>query len=361
MDIGGYEWVFWIVWYVVFVDGDVGVVQSGVSFFIGQVFIYQIQQEQVVFSIVRYYFVVVVQEYFYYCFSVFCNLLLVNFKFWFYCFFQCYCFCCDNVYQWVVLCVWEYGRVQFFVQFFVIVFCQNQVVVWICQGFVSGGGYNVSMWNWVWVYVSGNQVCYVCYIDEQVSVDVVSDFMYFCLVNDIGVSGEIIDDYFWFVFLSLFCYVVIVNFIGFINIVRDDVVQFVGEVNWGVVSQVVVLCQVYIEYGVVWLQQCGVDGKVSLGVGVWLDVSIVSVEQFFCVVDCQLFNYVDVFIVVVVMFVWIFFSIFVGQLRVLCLYNVWIGVVFGGDQFDVFFLMYFFLFYSLLQFGIIIGNVYFMF
>lgn len=348
VDIRSYEWVFRIVWYVVFVYGDVSMVQCGVSFFIGQVFIYQVQQEQVVFSVVRYYFVVVVQEYFYYCFGVFCYLLLVNFEFWFYCFFQCYCFIGDYVYQWVVLCVWEYGGVQFFVQFFIVVFCQDQVVVWICQGFVGGGGDNVSVWNWVWVNVCGNQVCYVCYVDKQVCVDVVSDFMYFCLVNYVGVGREVIDNYFWFVFFGQFCYFVIVNFIGFIDIVRYDVVQFIGEVNWGVVSQVIILCQVYIQNGVVWLQQCGVNSEVSLRIGVWLYVSVVSVEQFFCVVDSQLFYDINVFVIVVVVFVWIIFSVFVGQLRFLCLYYVWVGVVFGGDQFDVFFLMYFFLFYSLL-------------
>lgn len=98
VNIGGYKWVFWIVWYVVFVDGDVSMVQSGVCFFIGQVFINQINQEQVVISVVGNYFVVVFEEYFYYCFSVFCDLLLVSFEFRFYCFFQSNCFIGDYVY-----------------------------------------------------------------------------------------------------------------------------------------------------------------------------------------------------------------------------------------------------------------------
>lgn len=217
------------------------------------------------------------------------------------------------------------------------------------------------MRNWVWVDVSSNQVCNVCYINEQVSIDVVSDFMYFCLVYYVGICREIIDNYFWFVFFGLFFQIGVVDMIGSIDIVRNDVVQFIGEVNWRIVSQVIVMCQVYIQNGIIWFQQCGVDCKVSLGVGVRLDVSVVSVEQFFCMIDCQLFNDINIFVIVVVVFVWIIFSIFVGQLRILCLYYVWVGVVFGGDQFDVFFLMYFFLFYSLLQFGIIIGNVYFMF
>ena len=60
-----------------------------------------------------------------------------------------------------------------------------------------------------------------------------------------------------------------------------------------------------------------------------LDVSIVSAEQFFRAVDCQLFNHVDVFTAAVVTLARIPFSIFVGQLRALRLHNARTGVVFG--------------------------------
>lgn len=217
------------------------------------------------------------------------------------------------------------------------------------------------MRNRVRVDVSSNQVRNVRYINEQVSIDVVSDFTYFRLVYYVGICREIIDNYFRFVFFGLFFQIGVVDMIGSIDIVRNDVVQFIGEVNRRIVSQVIVMRQVYIQNGIIWFQQRGVDRKVSLGVGVRLDVSVVSVEQFFRTIDRQLFNDINIFVIVVVAFVRIIFSIFVGQLRILRLYYARVGVVFGGDQFDVFFLTYFFLFYSLLQFGIIIGNVYFTF
>ncbi len=312
-----------------------------------------------VLSTARHHFVAAVQEHFHHRFSVFRNLLLVNFKLWLHRFFQRHRFRRDNVHQRAALRAWEHCRVQFFVQLFATAFRQNQAAARTRQGFVGGGGHNVSMRNRVRVHASGNQACHVRHIDEQVSADAVSDFTHFRPVNDTGVSGETTDDHLRFVFLSLLRHVVVVNFTGLINTVRDDVVQFAGEVNRGAVSQVAALRQVHTEHGVARLQQRGVDGKVSLGAGVRLDVSIVSAEQFFRAVDCQLFNHVDVFTAAVVTLARIPFSIFVGQLRALRLHNARTGVVFGGDQFDVLFLTYFFLLHSLPQFGIIIGNVHF--
>ena len=90
-----------------------------------------------------------------------------------------------------------------------------------------------------------------------------------------------------------------------------------------------------------------------------LHVSVVSAEQLFGAIDSQLLYDIDVFTAAVVALARISFSVFVGQLRALRLHNARAGVVFGGDQFDVLFLTYFFLLHSLPQFGIIIGNVHF--
>ena len=90
-----------------------------------------------------------------------------------------------------------------------------------------------------------------------------------------------------------------------------------------------------------------------------LYVSVVSAEQFFSAVNSQLLYDIDVFTAAVVALARVSFSVFVGQLRALRLHYARTGVVFGGDQFDVLFLTYFFLLHSLPQFGIIIGNVHF--
>ncbi len=119
------------------------------------------------------------------------------------------------------------------------------------------------------------------------------------------------------------------------------------------------LRQVHTQHGIARLQQRGVDREVGLRAGVRLHVSVVGSEQFLSAIDRQLLNDIDVFTAAVVAFARVTFGIFVGQLRALRLHHARAGVVFGGDQFDVLFLTYFFLLHSLPQFGIIIGNVHF--
>ena len=105
---------------------------------------------------------------------------------------------------------------------------------------------------------------------------------------------------------------------GSIDTVRNDVVQFTGEVNRRTVSQVTAMRQeIHTQNGITWFQQRGVDRKVSLGAGVRLDVSVVSAEQFFRTIDRQLFNDINILATAVVAFARITFSIFVGWLRTL--------------------------------------------
>src|SRR5690606_28183956 len=181
----------------------------------------------------------------------------------------------------------------------------------------------------------------------------------FCPVNDAGVSREATDDHLRLVLFGLLRPVFVVNFAGLINTVRNAVVKFAGEVDRGAVSKVAALRQVHTQSGIARLQQRGVNSEVSLRARVRLDVRVVSAKEFFRTVNRQLLDDINVFATAVVALARITFSIFVGQLRTLRLHHARAGVVFGGDQFDVLFLTYFFLLHSLPQFGIIIGNVHF--
>ena len=312
-----------------------------------------------VFSPAGHHFVTTVQEHFHHRFGVFSNLLLINLELWLHRFFQRDGFRGDNVHQRAALGAWEHGGVQLFVQLFITAFRQDQATAWTRQGFVGGGGHNVRMWNRVRVNASGNQTGNVRHVDEQVRADAVSDFTHFCPVNDAGVSREATDDHLRLVLFGLLRHVFVVNFTGLINTVRDDVVQFAREVNRRAVSQVAALRQVHTQNGIARLQQRGVNSEVSLRARVRLDVRVVSAKEFFRTVNRQLLNDINVFATAVVALARITFSIFVGQLRTLRLHHARAGVVFGGDQFDVLFLTYFFLLHSLPQFGIIIGNVHF--
>lgn len=92
----------------------------------------------------------------------------------------------------------------------------------------------------------------------------------------------------------------------------------------------------------------------------WLYVGVGSIEQGFGMFNCQIFGDIYEFVVFVVVFVWVFFSVFVGQQVILCFYDLWIGVVFGCNQFNVCFLMFFFCLYGVLEFVVKVGDFYFM-
>ncbi|CCK08080.1 FIG00053978: hypothetical protein [Cronobacter sakazakii 696] len=304
-------------------------------------------------------FVAAVQEHFHHRFGVFGHLLLVGFELRLHRFFQRDRFRRDNVHQRAALRAREHGRVQFFVQLFAAAFGEDQTAARASQRFMSGRGDDVRVRNRVRVDACGNQARHVRHIDEQVCADAVSDFTHFCPVNDAGVRGETTDDHFRFVFFRLLRHVLVIDFAGLVDTVRNDVVELTGEVNRGAVGQVAALRQVHTKNGIARLQQRGIDREVGLGTGVRLHVSVVSAEEFFRAVNRQLLNDIHIFAAAVVALARITFGIFVGQLRALRLHHARAGVVFGGDQFDVLFLTYFFLLHSLPQFGIIIGNVHF--
>ena len=103
---------------------------------------------------------------------------------------------------------------------------------------MRGGGDNMSMRNRVRINTRSNQTGYVGHINKQVSTDAVSDFAHFRPVNHTGVSREAADDHFRLMFFRLFSDIVIIDFTGRIDTIRDDIVQFTGEVYRRAVSQV---------------------------------------------------------------------------------------------------------------------------
>ncbi len=101
---------------------------------------------------------------------------------------------------------------------------------------------------------------------------------------------------------SLACFQIgVVDMTGSIDTVRNDVVQFTGEVNRRTVSQVTAMRQIHTQNGIARFQQRGVDRKVSRS-RVRLDVSVVSAEQFFRTIDRQLFNDINILATAVVAF-----------------------------------------------------------
>lgn len=70
---------------------------------------------------------------------------------------------------------------------------------------------------------------------------------------------------------------------------------------------------------------------VCLGVRVWLYIGKFIIKELFGVVNCEVFGYVDILVIVVIVMVWIVFGVFVGYDRVLCFYYGGGNDVFGCD------------------------------
>ena len=121
-------------------------------------------------------------------------------------------------------------------------------------------------------------------------------------------------------------------------------------------GQVTAVGQAHAQDGVAALQQGQVHGAVGLGAGVWLDVGVIGAEQFFCTVDGQLLNHVDVLATTVVALAWVAFGVLVGQNRTLSLHHRRAGVVFRSDQLNVLFLAHGFLLHGGEEIGVVLGN-----
>src|SRR5699024_11520532 len=63
---------------------------------------------------------------------------------------------------------------------------------------------------------------------------------------------EATDNHFRLVFFGLFFQIGVVDMTGSIDTVRNDVVQFTGEVNRRTVSQVTAMRQVHTQNGITW-------------------------------------------------------------------------------------------------------------
>ncbi len=150
-------------------------------------------------------------------------------------------------------------------------------------------------------------------------------------------------------------FVVVDHAVG-IDTVLNGVVQLARGRNTGAVGQVTTVSQAHAQNGVAALQQGQVDRRVGLRTRMWLDVGVISAEQLLGAVDGQLFDNVDVLATTVVALAWIAFGVLVGQGRALSFHDGRTGVVFRGNQLDVFFLTQSFLLHGGKQIGVVLGD-----
>ena len=95
-----------------------------------------------------------------------------------------------------------------------------------------------------------------------------------------------------------------------------------------------------------------IDGHVRLGAAVRLDVDVFAAEEALGAVDGELLGDIDVFAAAVPAFPGITLGVFVREATALRFHDGAAGEVFGGDQFDVFALPFFFGLDDVEDFGI---------
>ena len=90
------------------------------------------------------------------------------------------------------------------------------------------------------------------------------------------------------------------------------------------------------------IQHRQVNRHIGLRAGVWLNVGVVSSEEFAGTVSSNGFDDIDILAAAVISFFRVAFCIFVGQARTGCFHDCGAGVIFRRNQLEALFLTNFF-------------------
>ena len=269
-------------------------------------------------------------------------------------FFEGHGFGGNHVHQRAALQAGENGGVE---RFFVsVVAAQNHAAAWAAQGFVGGGGNEVSVRHGVGVFAGGNQAGIVCHIHKQIRAHFVGDFAEFRPVNFQGIGGGAGHNHFGFVLKREAFHFGVVEHFVFVQAVGNGVVELAGNVYRCAVGEVAAVGEAHAEDGVAGFQYGSIHGLVSLRAGVGLYVGIGGAEQFFHAFEGKLFGHIYVFAAAVVAFAGVAFGVFVGELAALGFHHGAADVVFGGNQLNVVLLALFLGSNGGGQFGVVFGD-----
>ena len=119
-----------------------------------------------------------------------------------------------------------------------------------------------------------------------------------------------------------------------VNAVGDEVVVQTRDVDGAAVGEVTAVSEVHTENGIAGLEQCEVNGGVSLCAGVRLNVYEFGTEQLLCAFDCDIFGDVYLFTAAVVTLARITFGVLIGENGAHSRHNGFGNNVFGSDQLD---------------------------
>ena len=175
------------------------------------------------------------------CLSVVHNLLLICFKFRFEGLAKADSLRSDDVLEWTTLGAWEDSLVDLFGKRF---FAQDQAASWAAQCLVGGGGDDVGVWNWILMQSSCNQSGNVCHVDKQIGANFMGNLSEFIKADLARISGSAGNDHLRFVFQCQFANLVIVDALGVVQAVWNEVVVGTGDVDRAAVGQMAAVCEV---------------------------------------------------------------------------------------------------------------------
>ncbi|MBT9163874.1 MAG: hypothetical protein DDT24_00794 [Chloroflexi bacterium] len=92
------------------------------------------------------------------------------------------------------------------------------------------------------------------------------------------------------------------------------------------------LIQCHAQYGIAIVNQCHIGRHIGYCAAIWLDISVLSGEEFLCSMKGYLLHLIGILAATVVAFAGISLGVFIGQHRSLSFENSLTGVVLGSNK-----------------------------
>ena len=141
-------------------------------------------------------------------------LRLINLEVFTHCLFKAHRLRCNDMHQWPTLALWEYCKVEFFLQFR-IRFSKNYSAARSAQSFVGSRCSNISNVYRAWIDAGRDQPRDMSHVDHEVSTDAIRYIAEFLPINNTRKCGKPCHDHLRLMLLSKRAHLLIVDVAGF--------------------------------------------------------------------------------------------------------------------------------------------------
>ena len=204
------------------------------------------------------------------------------------------------------------------------------------QGFMGGGGDDITVRNGAWVNTGSHQTSNVCHVRQEVSTHLISNGSESSEIDDPWVGRIAADDQLGLVLQRQRTDGRHIEALGLpVDAVLDDVEPFATDVDRRSMGQMSTVGQIQAHDRVAGLKQSQEHGEIGLGTAVGLNVGPCRTKQLLGPLNRQCFNGVDVLAAAVVALARQALRVFVGEHRALGLHHRTGRKVLTGNQLEV--------------------------